>query len=87
MVVFASGVRPRIDLAKDSDVPTNAAILVDDKLRTQLADVYAVGECAEHRDTVYGTVQPIYEQCAVLADVLTGTNPAARYEGSKCTRS
>jgi nitrite reductase (NADH) large subunit len=28
-------------------------------------------------------VQPVYEQCAVLADVLMGTNPHARYAGSK----
>ncbi|WP_020475379.1 FAD-dependent oxidoreductase [Zavarzinella formosa] len=83
MVVFASGIKPRVDLAKDSDVPTNAGILADDRLETQLPGLYAVGECAEHAGTVYGTVQPIYEQCAVLADTLTGANPAARYRGSK----
>lgn len=83
MLVFAAGIRPRVDLAKDSEVPTNAGILVGDHLETQLPDVYAVGECAEHNGIVQGTVQPIYEQCEVLADVLTGTNPAARYLGSK----
>jgi nitrite reductase (NADH) large subunit len=83
MVVFASGIAPRIDLARDSDLPTNAAILVDDRLQTGLTDIYAVGECAEHREIVHGTVQPIYEQCAVLADVLTGANPDAVYHGSK----
>jgi nitrite reductase (NADH) large subunit len=83
LVVFASGVKPRIDLAQDSDVPTNAGILVDNQLRTRLPDLYAVGECAEHDGRVYGTVQPVYEQCAVLADVLTGVNPEARYAGSK----
>jgi len=83
LVVFASGVKPRIDLAKDSDVPTNAGILVDDQLQTQLPALYAVGECAEHDGRVYGIVQPVYEQCAVLADVLTGANPGARYRGSK----
>ena len=41
--------------------------------------VYAVGECAEHRGTVYGIVGPIWEQCEVLADVLTGARPGARY--------
>jgi nitrite reductase (NADH) large subunit len=81
LVVFASGVKPRIDLAKDSDVPTNAGILVDDRLATQLDGLFAVGECAEHDGRIYGTVQPVYEQCAVLADVLTG-RPAA-YSGSK----
>ena len=83
LVVFASGIKPRIDLAVDSDVPTNSGILVDDRLETQLAGLYALGECAEHAGTVYGTVQPIYEQCAVLADVLTGADPRAAYRGSK----
>ncbi|OWK46361.1 FAD-dependent oxidoreductase [Fimbriiglobus ruber] len=83
MVVFASGIKARVDLAKDSDVPTNAGILVDDRLETHLPGLYAVGECAEHNGTVYGTVQPIYEQCSVLADTLTGSNPTARYRGSK----
>ena len=83
LVVFASGVKPRIDLALDSDVPTNAGILVNDQLQTHLPDLYAVGECAEHDGRVYGVVQPVYEQCAVLADVLTGANPGARYRGSK----
>lgn len=83
LVVFASGVKPRIDLARDSDVPTNSGILVDDRLQTQLPGLYAVGECAEHDECVYGTVQPVYEQCVVLADVLSGSNPDARYRGSK----
>jgi nitrite reductase (NADH) large subunit len=83
MVVFAAGIKARIDLAKDSDVPANAGILVDDRMETQLPGLYALGECAEHRGTVYGTVQPIYEQSAVLADILTGADPDARYAGSK----
>jgi nitrite reductase (NADH) large subunit len=83
MLVFAAGIKPRIDLAKDSDVPTNAGIKVGDRLETLLPDLFAVGECAEHNGIVQGTVQPIYEQCEVLADVLTGANPDARYRGSK----
>lgn len=83
MVVFASGIKPRVELAIDSDVPTNSGILVDDQLKTQLPGLYAIGECAEHRGVVYGTVQPIYEQCAVLADVLTGVDPDSKYGGSK----
>lgn len=83
MVVFAAGIKPRIDLARDSDVPTNAGIKVGDRLETLLPDLFAVGECAEHDGIVQGTVQPIYEQCEVLADVLTGADPEARYRGSK----
>ncbi|MDY3559273.1 FAD-dependent oxidoreductase [Gemmata sp. JC673] len=83
LVVFACGIVPRVEVAKASGVPVNRAVLVNDLLATQVPGVYAVGECAEHNGQVYGLVQPIWEQCAVLADVLTGTNPRARYRGSK----
>lgn len=83
LVVFACGIRPRTDLAIDSNIPVNAGILVSDTLATPVENIYAVGECAEHRGQVYGLVQPIYEQCSVLADVLTGTNSHARYTGTR----
>jgi nitrite reductase (NADH) large subunit len=83
LVVFACGIVPRTDVAKASGVPVKRAILVNDLLATQVPGIYAVGECAEHAGVVYGLVQPIWEQCAVLADVLTGANPRARYRGSK----
>jgi nitrite reductase (NADH) large subunit len=70
-------------VAKASDIPTNAGVVVNDTLATRVPGVYAVGECAEHNGQVYGIVQPIWEQCAVLADLLTGANPQARYRGSK----
>ncbi len=83
LVVFACGIVPRVDVAKASGVPVKRAILVNDLLATSVPGVYAVGECAEHEGKVYGLVQPIWEQCAVLADVLTGANPRSRYQGSK----
>ena len=43
--------------------------------------LYAVGECAEHRETVYGLVAPLYEQGKVLAEFLTGKMPDP-YQGS-----
>jgi nitrite reductase (NADH) large subunit len=83
LVVFACGIVPRVDVAKASGVPVNRAIPVNDLMATPVPGVYAVGECAEHAGVVYGLVQPIWEQCSVLADVLTGANPRARYTGSK----
>jgi nitrite reductase (NADH) large subunit len=83
LVVFACGIVPRVEVARASGVPVNRGILVNDLLATAVPGVYAVGECAEHDGTVYGLVQPIWEQCAVLADVLTGANARARYRGSK----
>ena len=83
LVVFACGIRPRVDLAQRANVPVRQGILVNDVLATAVPGVYAVGECAEHAGKIYGLVQPIYEQCVVLADLLSAANPKARYRGSK----
>lgn len=84
MVVVAAGVRPNTDLATECGLPVDRAIVVDDQLRSAGdPDVYAVGECAQHRGTVYGLVAPLWEQASVLADHVTGADPRAAYLGSK----
>lgn len=83
LVVLACGIRPRVDAAVASGLAIGRGILVDDRLATTQPDVFAVGECAEHDGQVYGIVEPIWEQCTVLADVLAGTAPGARYRGSR----
>jgi nitrite reductase (NADH) large subunit len=83
MVVLACGVRPRVDLARASALPVNKGIVVNDTLATQTPGVYAFGECAEHRGTTYGIVAPVWEQAAVLADVLSGSKTQSRYRGSR----
>ena len=56
--------------------------MVDDQLRTvDDDDVYAVGECVQHRGEVYGLVAPLWEQAVVLADVITGAEPAGGLPG------
>jgi len=83
VVVVSCGVRPRVDVARTSKIPINKGILVNDTLATQVPGVYAIGECVEHQGATYGLVAPAWEQAEVLADVLTGANPQARYRGSK----
>jgi nitrite reductase (NADH) large subunit len=79
-VIFAAGIRPNIALARDAGVPVNRGIVVDDHLETGVPDIFALGECAEHRGTCYGLVEPAYEQARVLAQHLAGR--AASYTGS-----
>ncbi len=81
LVVLACGIRPQVDLARAAGLPIGRAVLVDDELRTEDPHVYAIGECAQHRDQVYGLVAPAWEQAAVLADVLTGRSRS--YAGSR----
>jgi nitrite reductase (NADH) large subunit len=83
LLVVAAGVRPHTDVAVRSGLEVERAILVDDQLRTDDPDIYAIGECAQHRGEVYGLVAPAWEHAKVLADVLTGTDPDAEYHGSR----
>ena len=80
-VIFAAGIRPNIALARDAGIPVNRGIVVDDHLQTGAPDIFALGECAEHRGICYGLVEPAYEQGRVLAQHLAGKTSAA-YAGS-----
>jgi nitrite reductase (NADH) large subunit len=79
-VIFAAGIRPNIGLAKEAGIAVNRGIVVDDHLQTGSADIFAIGECAEHRGICYGLVEPAYEQARVLARHLAGSD--ACYSGS-----
>jgi nitrite reductase (NADH) large subunit len=79
-VVFAAGIRPNIALAKDAGIPVNRGVVVDDVMQTGAPDIFALGECAEHRGICYGLVEPAYEQARVLARHLAGRTAA--YSGS-----
>lgn len=48
-VIMAIGVRPNVELAQKAgiDIGNSGAIKVDTKMRTNLEDVYACGDCAE----------------------------------------
>jgi nitrite reductase (NADH) large subunit len=79
-VIFAAGIRPNIALAKEAGIPFNRGIVVDDHMQTGVPNIFALGECAEHRGTCYGLVEPAYDQARVLAQHLAGKT--ARYGGS-----
>jgi NAD(P)H-nitrite reductase large subunit len=84
MVVIAAGIRPNVDVARRAGLEVDRGIVVDDELACRPAvDVFAIGECAQHRGRVYGLVAPVWEQAQVLADRLSGRNPRASYRGSK----
>ena len=79
-MIFAAGIRPNVALAKEAGIAVNRGIVVDDEMQTSAPDIYALGECAEHRGICYGLVEPAYEQARVLAQHLAGRTAA--YEGS-----
>jgi nitrite reductase (NADH) large subunit len=77
LIVLAAGIRPQVELAEGCGLAVNRGIVVDDGLVTSDPDVFAIGECAEHRGVVYGLVEPAYEQAEVLARQLTARDGVA----------
>jgi assimilatory nitrate reductase electron transfer subunit len=82
LVVVSAGVRAETKLAVEAGLAVDRGVLVDDALRTSDGRIHAIGDCAQYPGTVSGLVQPAWEQAAVLADLLTGANTAARYRGT-----
>lgn len=81
LIVMAVGIRPNVALAHQAGITINQGIVVNDFLETNLPNVYAVGECVEHRGVGYGLVAPLYEQGAVIAKRLAGLETDG-YHGS-----
>lgn len=87
MLVFAVGVSPNNEVVEAAGITLseNGQIIVDDQLRTNLPDVYAIGDIIETTSVVTG--QPISSMLSsaanrqghMLADMLNGT--PMRYRG------
>lgn len=79
MVILATGVRPNVELAKQIDVKlgTTGAIHVDERMRTNVADIYSCGDCIEQFHLVTG--QPIYSPLGSTA------NKTGRIAGDSAT--
>lgn len=80
LVVVACGIRPSTSLAAACGLQVNRGIVVDDQMRSSDPAIHAVGECNEHRGTVYGIVAPLRLQARALARHLCGDETAA-YQG------
>ena len=57
LVVFAVGVRPNIDLFKDTELAWGQdGIVINERMETNIEDVYAVGDCAQYSNAVTGKI-------------------------------
>jgi NAD(P)H-nitrite reductase large subunit len=81
VIIVCCGIVPNTELAKAAGLDVQRGITIDDGLQTSDPAIFAIGECAQHRGVMYGLVEPLWEQCAVLADRLTGRRTS--YGGSK----
>ena len=68
MVILSTGVRPNTELAIQAgiEIGTTGAIKVDEKMRTNLEDIYACGDCIEQFHLVTG--KPVYRPLGSTAN-------------------
>lgn len=74
LVIFAAGVRPRDELARDAelDIAERGGVLTDLGCVTTDPDIFAIGEVAAIDGRCYGLVGPGYTSAEVVADRLLG---------------
>lgn len=70
LFIMAIGVRPNISIAKQAGLYCERGIVVNDSLQSYDPNIYAVGECIQHRGDTFGLVAPLFEQAKVCANNL-----------------
>ncbi|MDW5594021.1 molybdopterin-dependent oxidoreductase [Conexibacter stalactiti] len=72
LVVVATGIRPETALARGAGLEVRRGIVVDDSLRASAPNVWAVGECAEHRGVVHGLWPPLRAMARAAGATIAG---------------
>ncbi|GAA1826546.1 FAD-dependent oxidoreductase [Pseudonocardia ailaonensis] len=85
LVIVGIGIVPAVAPLRAAGAAGSDGVVVDERCRTTLPDVFAIGDCAAHRnrfadDAVIRleSVQNAHDQAAVVARILAGTD--ARYD-------
>ena len=79
VVLSAIGLQPNITVAKEAGIETSRGVITNTLLETNLADVYALGDCAEVNGTLLPYVMPLMQQARALAKTLAGQTTAVHY--------
>lgn len=91
LLVAATGVKPNIELLKDSGIETDWGVIVDDHLQTNYSDVYAAGDVAEDFDRFTGEqiVHAIFPNAIKQGQIAAYNilNKDVTYEGSESMNS
>ena len=83
MVLLSAGVTPELALAKALGLTIGRGVQVDDRLRTSIANIFAVGDLVEHRGRYYGSWPAAMAQGRVAGANMAGQETL--YEGTVFT--
>lgn len=80
-IVYAIGTRPNIELAKHSDIKTGRGVLVNEYLQTSDPSIFALGEIAEFKNSLFGITSAAEQQADIAAKYILG-DFSSMYNGS-----
>jgi ferredoxin-nitrate reductase len=80
-IVMAIGTTPNIELAQASGLLCKRGVIVNEYLQTSDESVFAMGEIAEFKGSLYGITAAAEQQAAIIASYLSG-DIANYYQGS-----
>lgn len=74
-VGITTGVVPNVDFLKESEIEIRRGVLVDEFLQTNIADVYAVGDCVERKYELPGrrNIEQVWYTGRMMGEVLAQT--------------
>jgi nitrite reductase (NADH) large subunit len=67
-IVVSAGIKPNIALAQATGISVNKGILVNDRMETNVPNIYAAGDAAEHKGRIYG-IWPAAQRQGVVAGI------------------
>ncbi len=71
-VLYAIGIKPNIDILKDSNIAINMGVIVDNRMATNIPDIYAAGDVAEIDGQIFGLWNIAIEQGKVAGFNMVG---------------
>src|SRR3990167_7190748 len=79
-ILVSAGIKPNITLAQEAGIAANKGIIVNDRMETNITNIYAAGDGVEYNGRTYG-IWPAAQRQGVIA----GINISGRKEEYKGT--
>jgi rubredoxin-NAD+ reductase len=74
IVLSAAGLVANSQLAQKAGLDVNSGIVTDRRMQTSVADVFALGDCAEVEGRIFAYIEPIRRQAQTIAAAIAGTD-------------
>ena len=83
LLLVSAGIRSNMQLAKAAGLTCNRGICVNNRLETNVPEIYAVGDCAEQNNMVAGLWIAAKNQGEALAEIIAGKREEYIYPVSR----